>query len=81
MILDPLSTLLWYSIVIFALCGALAWLADRLEKASERRARWEQREALRVVRRQPGPGAGEAQGRSYISDAEPSFSLRSWHQP
>ena len=55
MYLDPASTFLWYSVVVFGLCAVLALVADQLEKAEERRERREERERLRRTRRVSSP--------------------------
>lgn len=65
MYLDPASTFLWYSVVVFGLCAVLALIADQLEKAEERRERRQERENARRSRmsspaRVPGqPTEGE----------------------
>ena len=48
--LDPVSTFLWYSVVIFGLCGVVAGVAAIIDRRIERRARWLAREQLRRAR-------------------------------
>lgn len=79
MVLDPLSTFFWYSVVIFGGCAILALIAEFIDGRNERRARWEARDKQRRSRVQPGPTVGEDHGGSPLSDVPSTFSLRQWH--